>query len=325
MGKRVNPATVGMFVLGALGLVVGALAVFGSGRLFRATHEFVIYFAGDVNGLRVGAAVKFKGVEIGQVSQIRLRLDQAVNRQSGQISADVRIPVIIALDEEKILSHGGNTIDLSDPHTIPNLIKEGMRAQLGMDSFVTGLLYVALDIEPETPIKMISPPGAPLQEIPSIPNALEQVQAVAIRIVEKLDKVDFNAVFSDASATLDSIKQIMTTPQLKVAVSNLENTRAQLGQTMGSVRQTFDNVDTRVGPLSTSLQKTSDSTDLAVQQARVTLGTVNTTIQPGSPLNYQALQTLQDVSAAAHSIKELADYIKLNPNALLRGRDSSQE
>ncbi len=325
MGKRVNPATVGMFVLGALGLIVGALAVFGSGRLFRTTHEFVIYFGGDVNGLRVGAPVRFKGVEIGQVSQIRLRLDQAVNRQSGQISADVRIPVIIALDEEKILSHGGSTIDLSDPHTIPNLIKEGMRAQLGMDSFVTGLLYVALDIDPSTPIKMVAPPGAPLQEIPSIPNALEQVQAVAIRIFEKLDKVDFNTVFDEASTTLESIKQIATSPSLKQAVGNLEQTRAQLGQTMGSVRQTFDNVGTHVGPLSTSLQKTSDSADLAVQQARVTLGTVNTTIQPGSPLNYQALQTLQDVSAAARSIKELADYIKLNPNAILRGRDSSQE
>jgi phospholipid/cholesterol/gamma-HCH transport system substrate-binding protein len=314
-----------MFVLGALGLVVGALAVFGSGRLFRTTHEFVIYFAGDVNGLRVGAPVRFKGVEIGQVSQIRLRLDQAVNRQSGQISADVRIPVIISLDEQKILSHGGNTIDLSDPHTIPNLIKEGMRAQLGMDSFVTGLLYVALDIEPTTPIKMIAPPGAPLQEIPSIPNALEQLQSVAVRIFEKLDKVDFNTVFNDASETLDSIKQIMTTPQLKTAVAGLENSREQLGHTMGSVQHTFDNVDTRVGPLTSSFEKTSDSAGVAAQHARITLDTVNTTIQPGSPLNYQALQTLQDVGAAARSIKELADYIKLNPQSLVRGRDSGQE
>jgi paraquat-inducible protein B len=64
---------------------------------------------------------------------------------------------------------------------------------------------------------------------------------------------------------------------------------------------------------------------VAAQHARVTLDTVNTAIQPGSPLNYQALQTLQDLSAAARSIKELADYIKLNPNSLVRGRDSGQE
>ena len=55
------------------------------------------------------------------------------------------------------------------------------------------------------------------------------------------------------------------------------------------------------------------------------LGTVQTTIEPNSPINYQALQTLQDVSAAAHSVKELADYLQRNPSAIVRGRDFSQD
>ena len=35
MGKRINPATVGAFVLGAIGLILAAVVVFGSGNLFR--------------------------------------------------------------------------------------------------------------------------------------------------------------------------------------------------------------------------------------------------------------------------------------------------
>ncbi|HZC46127.1 MAG TPA: MlaD family protein, partial [Candidatus Acidoferrum sp.] len=123
MGKRVNAATVGAFVLGGIGLILAAVVVFGSGNLFRKMHEFVIYFPGDVNGLRIGAPVKFKGVEIGQVKRIKLRLEQEVNRDNGKLRADVRIPVIIELDEEKIVSHGGTEIDLDDPHTVPNLIR----------------------------------------------------------------------------------------------------------------------------------------------------------------------------------------------------------
>jgi paraquat-inducible protein B len=73
------------------------------------------------------------------------------------------------------------------------------------------------------------------------------------------------------------------------------------------------------------LQKTSSSADAAAKQAKLTLGTVQTTIEPNSPINYQALQTLQDVSAAAHSIKELADYLQRNPSAIVRGRDFSQD
>jgi paraquat-inducible protein B len=325
MGKRINPAMVGAFVLGAVGLILAAVVLLKSG-LFSKSHEFVIYFAGDVAGLNVGAPVKFKGVEIGQVDRIRLRLDQQVNPHNGQLSANVRIPVVIELDEDKIVSHGGATIDLSDPHTIPNLIREGMRAQLGSDSFVTGQRYVALDIQnPSTPFQMVAPPGSPLQEIPSVPNTLEQAQAVAIRIFERLDKVDFGAVFQQMTTTLDSISAIMSTPALRQVVANSEKTRQQLDRTLAGAQQTLNTVNIQVPPLSNSLQKTSVSADAAARQARATLDTLQTTIEPNSPINYQALQTLQDVSAAAHSIKELADYLQRNPSAVVRGRDVSQD
>ena len=326
MGKRINPATVGAFVLGALGLILAAIVAFGSGNLFRKTHEFVIYFGGaGINGLRVGALVKFKGVEIGEVKRIRLRLDQQVNRDNNKLTAEVRIPVIIELDQEKIVSHGGTSIDLSDPHTIPNLIREGLRAQLGSDSFVTGLLYVALDIMPKTPIQMIAPPGSPLQEIPAIPTTLEQAQAVAVRIFERLDKVDFDAVFTQMTGMLDSIRQITTSPGLREALNNSEKTREQLDRALAGAQQTLNTMNRQVPPLANSLQKTSLSADAAAKQVRLTLGTVQTTIEPNSPINYQALQTLQDVSAAAHSIKELADYLQRNPSAIIRGRDISQD
>jgi len=326
MGKRLNPATVGAFVLGGLGLILVAIVAFGSGNLFRKTHEFVIYFGGGgINGLRVGALVKFKGVEIGEVKRIRLRLDQEMNRDNNKLTAEVRIPVIIELDQEKIVSHGGTSIDLSDPHTIPNLIREGLRAQLGSDSFVTGLLYVALDIEPNTPIQMVAPQGSPLQEIPAIPTTLEQAQAVAVRIFERLDKVDFGAVFTQMTGMLDSIRQITTSPALREVVANSEKTRQQLDRALAGAQQTLNTMNRQVPPLSNSLQKTSVSADAAAKQARLTLGTLQTTIEPNSPVNYQVLQTLQDVSAAAHSIKELADYLQRNPSAIIRGRDISQD
>jgi paraquat-inducible protein B len=293
--------------------------------LFRKTHEFVIYFAGDINGLRIGAPVKFKGVEIGQVKRIKLRLEQEVNRDNGKLRADVRIPVIIELDEEKIVSHGGTEIDLDDPHTVPNLIREGLRAQLGSDSFVTGLMYVALDIQPNTPIQMVAPPGSPLQEIPAVPNTLEQAQAVAVRIFERLDKVDFGAVFAQMTGMLESVKQITTSPALRQAINNSEKTREQLDRALSTAHETLSTVNRQVVPLSDSLEKTSTSADAAAKQVRLTLGTVQTTIEPNSPINYQAVQTLQDVSAAARSIKELADYLQRNPSAIVRGRDYSQD
>jgi len=162
--------------------------VFGSGNLFRKTHEFVIYFGGDINGLRVGAPVKFKGVEIGAVKRIKLRLEQDVNRDNGKLRADVRIPVIIELDEDKIVSHGGTAIDLDDPHT-------GSQSDPRRDARATrlGQLRHRPDVRgtghpAEHADSMVAPPGSPLQEIPAVPNTLEQAQAVAVRIFERSTK-----------------------------------------------------------------------------------------------------------------------------------------
>jgi paraquat-inducible protein B len=108
-------------------------------------------------------------------------------------------------------------------------------------------------------------------------------------------------------------------------VANSEKTRQQLDRALATTQDTLNTVRSQVPPLSDSLQKTSTSADAAAKQAKLTLGAVQTTIEPNSPINYQALQTLQDVSAAAHSIKELADYLQRNPSAIVRGRDFSQE
>ena len=98
MNKRMSPAVIGAFVLGAVALIVIAIVVFGSGRLFRQTRNFVLYFDNSVNGLRIGAPVKIKGVEIGSVKDIRILV--------GQGTAGDKIPVVIEIDLKKLTRRG---------------------------------------------------------------------------------------------------------------------------------------------------------------------------------------------------------------------------
>ena len=107
MNRRVSPTLIGAFVLGAVLLAVMAVVLIGSGRYFRRTSPFVLYFPGSVNGLRVGAPVKFRGVEIGSVEDIRLQLQRGPEC--------IRIPVIIGIDPEKITSLGGSETILNSP------------------------------------------------------------------------------------------------------------------------------------------------------------------------------------------------------------------
>src|SRR5580693_4120272 len=133
MAKRANPAFVGTFVIGAIALAVAAVALLGSGDLFRERHQFVCFFKGNVNGLRVGAAVKFKGVEIGEVREILLSLSAGAGPVNLGNSNEIKIPVVIQLNQGRIIKHGASSINVVDPAGMKLAIARGLRAQLATE------------------------------------------------------------------------------------------------------------------------------------------------------------------------------------------------
>ncbi len=106
MGRKANPAVIGAFVVGAVVLAVAGILIFGSGRMFKHTSKYVCFFPGAVDGLAVGALVKLKGVEIGSVTDIRLRLPEQGPLPPGAV-AEFRIPVTIEIDDERVVAFGG--------------------------------------------------------------------------------------------------------------------------------------------------------------------------------------------------------------------------
>src|ERR1700757_1785759 len=96
MGKRVSPTVIGAFVVASFAILVVALVVIGSGKMFTKPIRFICMFPGDLNGLKIGAPVKVRGVQVGEVEAIRLRLDPS----EGQLRHGYngfRLPVIIDL------------------------------------------------------------------------------------------------------------------------------------------------------------------------------------------------------------------------------------
>jgi paraquat-inducible protein B len=88
MSKQANPKVIGGFVLGALALIVIVFVIFGSAEFFKKTNGFVIYFEGDVTGLRIGSPVKVRGVDIGSVTKINPLYDK---------EGDILIEVIVKI------------------------------------------------------------------------------------------------------------------------------------------------------------------------------------------------------------------------------------
>jgi paraquat-inducible protein B len=307
---------VGGFVLGATALAITAVMILWGSQIFTRSHAYVLYFKGDVNGLRAGAPVKFNGVQVGYVQNILLSLG------SGQSSKQpiLTIPVIVELTSGTVVHAGSGFLHLDDPDVVKGLVKQGMRGLLASESLVTGVLYVNLDIQPGTPVIMRAPPNSVYPEIPTVPTPIEQAQAIAMRVLAKLGQVDFDTLIEKLDNALTRASDLAGSPQLKAAVDELPHTIQKLGAAADSIQLLAHNADRNFARTTASLRTATASATQALDQTQVTLKAVRETVGPGSPIDYQLGQTLSDLSEAARSIRALADYLDRNPSAILRGR-----
>ena len=285
MNKRISPTLIGAFVVGALALVVIAVIAFGSGQLFRQTKQFVLFFPGEVNGLRVAAPVKFRGVEIGSVKEILLQLEPDMKVQ--------RIPVIIEVDLKKVTSRGASGAALKDPKESKALIDQGLRGQLRTESLVTGVLYVGLDLFPGTPANFVQPPGSQYEEIPTVPTAFEQAQDAATKIIAKLEEIDFKGLMNSTKAALDGINQLVSSPALKSSLRTLDQTMPKVEEAVVSLNKLTNTMNVKVDELSADFRQTSAVAREAMQRAEITMKQTDAALQAaeGAMINIRRLSS----------------------------------
>ncbi|HLW70526.1 MAG TPA: MlaD family protein [Candidatus Binataceae bacterium] len=316
MKQRVSPVAVGGFVLGAAALAIVAVMILWGDQLFTRSQKYVLYFSANVNGLRPGAAVKFKGVQVGYVDQIFLSL----NRTKPGKPPLLTIPVVVALSSTAVVHQGSDFLDLDRPAVVKNLVADGLRGQLASESLLTGILYVSLDLQPQSPAHFRAPPHSNYLEIPTVPTPLEQVQEMAMRALAELGQLDLSKLVASLNTTIVRTGEIAGSPQLRAAIDAMPETIRKLGDAADSIQRLAAHTDREVGPTAGALRETSAGVTRTLDQAQATLKTLRATVGPGSPIDYQLGQTLQDLSQAARALRNLADYLDRNPSAIVRGR-----
>lgn len=162
MSRQASPQAVGLFVLGAIMVAALGVVTFGGSQLFHGGERYRVQFAESLKGLRVGAPVTFRGIEIGQVEDIRAIYDPT--------TGSVKVPVTLELRQGALSTNGA-----ADSDMITDLVARGLRARLDLQSIVTGQLLVALDFY-QRPMVSGTTADLPADEIPSIPSTWAGLQ-----------------------------------------------------------------------------------------------------------------------------------------------------
>jgi paraquat-inducible protein B len=317
MSTRASPTLVGAFVVGAVTIAVAGLMVFSSGRLFRDRYPFVAYFTGSVSGLRSGSPVKFKGVEVGQVTGVWIDI-------GGRVAEENAIPVVFEIYQDRVRERGGEA-DLGNQEWIDDVIELGFRAQLLTESLVTGRLYVSLDIHPGSPAIFRGGPETPYPEVPSLPTPMEEFQQQAAEFLTKLKAVDFESLSTSLDDALTGMSDFMNSPKLADAVASLDNTLQTTNKAVAELDNLLADIDSQILPMAASFDSTRTAADKTLAEAQAPLEGIRVLLEPGSPLAYRLDAALKDISETAQALRALADYLERNPGALVRGRQVNEE
>jgi paraquat-inducible protein B len=322
VSKTANPTTIGLFVVIGLALAVAGIVMFGSGKWFRQTEQFIIYFDGSVRGLNPGSAVLVQGVKVGTVKEVLIHFNQH--------DGDVFKPVIIDIDQELLNSKTDTRFLLSDETLLEELVEKGLRARLQAESLVTGLLYVDLSVLPDPPPATYHQAKQIYQEIPSAPNEIqmlidnlaqmdikslsEKLDAVLVTLDESLGQLQMLEISHGLTNLLASLNKV-------VGSSQLTNSLATLDQTLEEMRLLMESLRARVDPLAGGAEETLAEARTTLVELRLAVDDLRGLLAPDAPLKRDLPAALDRISQAARSIGDLADYLSRNPNALLSGRE----
>jgi paraquat-inducible protein B len=198
---------------------------------FARTVTWQLDFDQSVRGLNVGAPVEFRGIQIGQVTNVRLYLDEA--------SGEFKIPVLVEIDPERF--RGRDAPEAESKAFIDRLVASGLRAQLKSGSLLTGQLFVSLDIfENAKPAQVVW--NAPIPEFPTMPTPLEEITNNLTRLVERLGKIPVEQIGADLSASLKA---------LRVTLQQSEGVAPALKDTLAKTQTVLESANGLIGPDST--------------------------------------------------------------------------
>ena len=325
MSKKASTTVIGAFVLGAIVLAVACVMVLGSGKFLRKTQKFVMFFDGSVKGLQIGAPVVLRGVKLGEVTDIVLQFDPDHMTMS--------IPVYAEIDPGRLSVIGGGDGAGSRSGPYPyyqEFLDKGLRAQLQMQSFVTGQLMVDLDLRPQLPLRLVGTEKA-CPEIPTVPTDMQQLS-------KKLEEIPIGAIAIKLERSLEGLEKLVNSPRLEATLTSVHQLVANLDSLALSARTELEgltshadklasNLDGQLEAVGASARETSEAAretlaraSGALEEAHGAIGDLRQIAAQNANVGYQLSQSIEQLTALTRSLRSMADYLDRHPEALVRGK-----
>lgn len=323
MSARANPTRIGLFLVGALALAVLAVAMLASNAWLERRTTFVAYFPETVNGLEKGAPVKFQGVPVGSVRDIMIEINQT--------DKTFQVPVKFDIELSRLTTHLGTYVNLADTIVLRQQVQNGLRAQLQMESIVTGLLYVELAYRTDSTPPRLANKSEEFPEIPTTPSLmaalgggagsiLADVMRILNRVNDMLADVNMVEINRAVVQSAHAIEELVSSPEIKAVLRDMPGMTAQLNRTMAEVERLASRAEAAIDPMQAQITGASTEAIATLQALRKTLDETHGLLSADAGPGYALQGALTSLRDAADALRLLITSLEQNPDMLLRGK-----
>lgn len=318
-----NKFRLGLFVI--LGVILFLVTVFflGLSEIFTKKARFVTLFRESVQGLEQGSPVKYKGVPIGSVRKITIRVNDKLIR----VDMDVNLNAFVTSGEMD-----GHDSLASFYAFCRKERKLGLRCQLQYAG-ITGMKYVELDyFSPDIPDEIQEKPltyGYDFFYIPSKPSILKDILKLINDSLEKISKIKFEEISSELASTIKSLQKIVSDPKLLKTIDQLEKMSCNLEESSGTVKETLskERINEIMNQLNGTLKSLNELINNAKEQIKgAKIAETSDSFREAADSVSQARMTLSDtlskLNQTLDAVTELVNYLNDDPTALISGKQA---
>ncbi len=326
-----NRFKLGLFVVIGLLLFGAALFFLGVSEIFKKKAKMVTLFKESVQGLNVGSEVKFKGVPIGSVSKISIRVKDQLIR----VDMDVNIN---AFDTTGKTGSQEHVFRFFRKFFEREIDQKGLKCQLAYAG-ITGLKYIEIDFADHDDNEVILTKGKIKQlelavgdNVIYIPSTTSMFSDIVSQIgvsLGKISKIPFDKISKDFAASVEKANKILDNKKIGEIIDNVENATKSLEKSIAgiskvltedNIREISDGVKKSLGEIHELLKDVRK--DIEGSKLVATTASFRNAAESVDQAKRALINTLMKLDQTLDSITELVNFIDDNPSALIRGKDA---
>lgn len=317
---------IGALVLAAAALAIGFTLFFTANRLGSRSDVYETYLRESVQGLDVGAPVRYRGVALGRVTEIGLVSAAYQRPEMTAISAPFQLVLVrFAVDPTR----------LGEVPPVDEAVRLGLRVRLVAQG-ITGVSNLELDFVDPTRFRVPPLPWEPRYPyVPSIPSTVAQVTSAAELLAQRLTELDIAKIVADVAGLIEALR-IEFGPGGDVALTLQEATRllatlrtqteqADLPGVVAELRGAASEVRTLLG--SREIRRTLTATADAAVELRGAVasltGSVDRTLRTArnttGDLQAEVAPVLRDLRQVAANLRATSEALRRSPSQTLLG------